>query len=134
MRVMGLGLLFFSACGGSVAGDAGADGAVDGGDGSAVVGDAGCASSATTEACLQCCRLPNPPSYGAVELYFSQECTSCPTCAGKSPCGTNVTPPAGKDCVACLTPKLGASPGLASCKADQGCAAFLACMQACPLR
>jgi len=93
-----------------------------------------CASAATTEACVTCCRQPAAPNYGGFELYAYDTCVKCGSCSGLSPCGTNGTPPAGQTCVSCLQRTLAASGVPSNCKTDPGCTAFAACLQSCPVR
>lgn len=105
-------------------GDAGPDGAESG---------TTCASAATTEACVTCCRQPDAPNFGGFELYASDLCAACPSCRDLSPCGTNVTPPAGGTCVACLQTSL--SRGLpGDCASNAKCSAFAGCLASCPIR
>lgn len=91
----------------------------------------GCASSATSAACVQCCRQPDAPNYGGFELYASSVCAKCPECMGMSPCGTNVTPPADAKCVTCLQEVLTMSPPTA-CLSNEKCADFAKCLSGCP--
>ena len=92
-----------------------------------------CASAATAEACVTCCRQPAAPNYGGFELYAYDTCAACGSCSGLSPCGTNGTPPAGQTCVSCLQTRLAAFGVPSNCKTDPGCTAFAACLQSCPL-
>ena len=92
----------------------------------------GCAASATTEACITCCKQPDAPNYGGFELYASDVCSACSACKDLSPCGTNVTPPAGKTCVSCLQMKIAASGLPSTCASNAKCKAFADCMAKCP--
>jgi hypothetical protein len=93
----------------------------------------GCAASATTEACITCCKQPDAPNYGGFELYANDVCTACTACKDLSPCGTNVTPPAGKTCVSCLQMKIAATlPTM--CASNAKCKAFAECLATCPLK
>jgi hypothetical protein len=96
----------------------------------------GCGGSATTEACVTCCRTPDAPNYGAFELLAQEACSACSSCKDLSPCGTNVTPPADKTCVACLQKEIGTSllPPPPNCANDAKCTAFAECLRGCPLR
>ena len=103
-------------------------------DGDAVGDAGGCTSAATTEACVTCCRQPDAPNYGGFELYAYDTCSACTSCKGLSPCGTNVTPPAGKLCVDCLQKKIASSGLPATCGSDAKCKSFALCMESCPLK
>ena len=98
-------------------------------------GDAGgCASAASTQECIFCCRQPDAPNYGGFELYAYEICSACTACSGLSPCGTNTPPPAKKDCVGCLQSILKTSGLPSACSGDAKCKKFAACMQTCPLK
>jgi hypothetical protein len=107
-----------------------------GGNGSAVLPPSGgkCSDAATTEACITCCRQLSAPNYGGFELYASETCSACPSCSGLSPCGTNVTPPAGQACVSCLQTELSKNGVPASCSKDLKCDELALCMRSCPLK
>jgi hypothetical protein len=155
-------LFSFAACGGTVSGpatnletatDSSSSGAprTDAGatDGAAATSDSAakdarapdlgvmlptCGTAATAGACVMCCRLPEAPNYGGFELYGDTLCNACDAvCRGQSPCGTNVTPPAGSACVACLQQQLALNTP-ADCQRDVGCAQFTACLKSCPVR
>ena len=136
----------FGACSGKAVVDnsSGAGGANGAGGGAATTsssaassaagtGGGSCAGSATTEECVQCCRLPDAPNYGGFELYEYDKCNACPSCKNVSPCGTNVTPAAGKACVACLQMKLAAGPS-PQCTGNSSCAVYAKCLKTCPIK
>jgi hypothetical protein len=94
----------------------------------------GCATTATSEACVSCCRQPDAPNYGGFELYAYAVCQACPDCKDKSPCGTNVTPPAGKACVECLQKAIAMNGVPADCTTNAKCQSFANCLTSCPVR
>jgi hypothetical protein len=98
--------------------------------------DAGtsCENALTTEACVTCCKLPPPATFGAFELAGYDLCLDCPACGGTGPCGGNGSPPAGKACVECLQAGI-AERGIPDpCATSADCNAVATCVNACPLR
>lgn len=81
--------------------------------------------------CIAQCRSFDVPNYGGFELAEYDACQACPSCQGFGPCGSNVSPPAGAACVACLQVQLAG--GLTSqCAASDECKSFASCLKACP--
>jgi len=132
---------------GSSATAGGGDGGTAGAGGEPGAGGAGgassCSGAATASACAQCCEAESPQGYsGFMLIFYSCSCgmpaNACGADCADSKLCNSPNKPLSDACVGCLAThsQFSSAPcgtDGAQCSSDAGCAAFLGCIQSCPM-
>jgi hypothetical protein len=79
--------------------------------------------------CMSCCMRSH--GTGGFELLFYSECQGCAACAGSPPCELRSSIEPSAACIECLEKPLRASSSWSMCMQNEGCAAYVGCIEGC---